>query len=388
MNTAAISGINKRASARPFSMRIFQPSAIESVSAIWQELERRYGDGGLTCSWDWNESWLNSYGDIVPHRFAVGYHGGRPIGVALLTQRYSRRRGPISVKAVHIGTSGEPEGKTVRVEYNRILGEPRHRMAFARELLRVAGSSQLRCNELYLDGFSPEEMSAFEDEHSSMVVERHVSYVAELRLIADNGQSVLDALRRHTASKIKRSIQRLEELHVPIAVDWATSLDEAHEIFDELSALHNVRWNSCGQPGAFSSARFSQFHRDLIDRLFPAGRILIARVRAGETTVGCDYGMIEHGRVLSYQWGLAKFDDPRLSPGLVTGALIMQAAMERGPSEYDWLAGDVLYKRELSTGSRELIWAKQLRGVYVHVLDAAARTVRAARRGLSGRPVR
>jgi CelD/BcsL family acetyltransferase involved in cellulose biosynthesis len=220
-----------------------------------------------------------------------------------------------------------------------------------------------------------------------MLIERRVSYVAELRQIAARGQTVLEALRRHTASKIRRTARRLEEAHGPISVQWASTLEEAHDIFEEMCALHNARWASRGLHGAFASERFSRFHRDLIDRLFAGGQILLARVKAGDTTVGCDYGMIEHGRVLSYQWGIATFEDSRLSPGLLTGATIMQAAMERGLVEYDWLAGDVLYKRELSTSSRELLWARHTEGLYIHMLDAAARTARVARHTIRKRPI-
>jgi CelD/BcsL family acetyltransferase involved in cellulose biosynthesis len=288
--------------------------------------------------------------------------------------------------AVHIGTSGEPDSETVRVEYNRLLVDPRHRVAFARELLHLAGRPPFRSRQTFLDGFSPEELHAFVASEPSMLLERKVSYVTELRKIGDEGQTVLDALRRHTASKIRRTARRLEEAHGPITVQWASTIEEAHEIFDELCALHSTRWASRGLPGAFASERFSRFHRGLIDRLFAQGRILLARVRAGDKTIGCDYGMIEHGRVLSYQWGIAKFDDSRLSPGLLTGASIMQAALDRGLAEYDWLAGDVLYKRELSTSARELIWARHTSGFYIQMLDAAAKTAKVAHRTIRKRP--
>jgi CelD/BcsL family acetyltransferase involved in cellulose biosynthesis len=71
---------------------------------------------------------------------------------------------------------------------------------------------------------------------------------------------------------------------------------------------------------------------------------------------------------------------------LLTGASIMQAALDRGLAEYDWLAGDVLYKRELSTSARELIWARHTSGFYIQMLDAAAKTAKVAHRTIRKRP--
>jgi len=48
---------------------------------------------------------------------------------------------------------------------------------------------------------------------------------------------------------------------------------------------------------------------------------------------------------------------------------VMQEALERGLDEYDWLAGDVLYKRQLSTTTRELIWGELPHGLRGHLIE-------------------
>lgn len=388
MNPALSTRIGEGAVPASMEVKAFAAGDHETVAAIWKEIERLYGGNALTCSWDWTEAWLHAYGASIDHRFVVGYSGRHPVGIAMLTRSNCRRRGPIPIHAVHLGTAGEQYDETVRVEYNRILVDPRHRNAFAGQLLRAAGRFGFRCNEVLLDGFSSDELAAFLSVAPDLQLERHVSYVTELRQIAEQGKTVQDALRRHTAAKIRRTIRRLEETHGPLTVEWAETLEEADDIFAELRMMHSARWEADGQPGVFANERFTAFHAELVRRLFPAGKILLARVRAGETTIGCDYGFIEQGRVLAYQWSIAQFDDSRLSPGLVTGAVIMQAALERGLSEYDWLAGDVLYKRELSTGARELIWARQPKGVAIHLIDGASHLRRIARARLNRRATR
>lgn len=363
----------------PLETSVLAAERVQEASEIWQRLELAHGGGGLTSGWTWTSAWLRHYGDIVAHRFVVAECEGEPVGIALLTRGTAFKRGPITVRSIHIGTAGEPNDSTVRVEYNRLLVDPRHRVDFAALLLRSAGRVGFACDELWLDGFAPDELSAFVVAEPALELDRAVCHVADLRPVAASNSHILDHLRRHTASKIRRSMRRIEESLGPISVEWATSMDQAREMFAELCALHQERWQRDGQPGVFHSERFTGFHRDLIDELFGQGRIVLARVHAGSETLGCDYGFIEHGRVLSYQWGIRQFEDSRLSPGLVVGASIMQEAAMRGLVEYDWLAGDVLYKKELSTTTRELVWAHHSRGSRMRALDAAVRIRQFAR---------
>jgi CelD/BcsL family acetyltransferase involved in cellulose biosynthesis len=386
MNPALPTRIGERVHSASLEIKTYAAGDYETVAEIWKELEGLFGGGALTCSWDWTDAWLQAYGSTVEHGFVVGCVSGRPVGIAMLTRSNCRRRGPVPINAVHVGTAGEQFDETVRVEYNRILVDPSHRRPFSRQLLRSAGRFGFYCNEVLLDGFSADELSDFIAVEPDLRLERHICYVTDLRHIAEAGVRVQDALRRHTAAKIRRSIRRLEEDFGPITVEWAETAEEAAAIFAELREMHAARWRAEGQTGVFANERFNAFHSELIRRLMPARRILLARVRAGEKTIGCDYGFIERGRVLSYQWGISRFDDSRLSPGLVTGAVIMQAAMERGLAEYDWLAGDVLYKKELSTTASELIWARQPKGVAIHVLDGAVRVKRMAGERLNHRP--
>ncbi len=360
-------------------VRMLTPADPASIAPVWQEVEQRVGTGSLANSWAWTETWLRHYGDLVPHRFVVGDRGN-PCAIALVTEGVGQYRGPFPIRTVHLGTSGEPDGETVRVEYNRLLVAPRDRGAFSQGILHAIGDSDLHWDELRLDGFPAEEVDPLIALDLNFVPDERVCHVADLRAIRQSGGTVLGALSSNTASKIRRSIRRLEEEHGPIRVEWAETREQAESIFEKMMALHAARWEAAGQTGTFASPRFAGFHRDVVARLFAGGGILLARVIAGDCTIGCDYSFVEHNRVLGYQWGLKQFEDRRLSPGIVTGAVVMQAALERGLDEYDWLAGDVLYKRQLATTTRQLVWASAARGARIHFIYELAKANRLAKR--------
>src|SRR5215467_3392459 len=113
------------------------PASEQSEAASrWQELERSIRNTGLTNSWPWIKVWLDNYGDTVQPTFAFGKKGHQAIGAVLITKATHRIRG-IPIPSVHLGTTGEPEKETTRVEYNRLLVAPEHLHAFATGLIHT-----------------------------------------------------------------------------------------------------------------------------------------------------------------------------------------------------------------------------------------------------------
>src|SRR5438067_12479874 len=104
---------------------------VEAASK-WQDLEQRMRNTGLTNSWPWIKTWLDNYNDILQPTFAFGKQDNQPIGAALITKATYRIRDiPLpSVPTVYLGTAGEPDKETTRVEYNRLLVAPENLDAF------------------------------------------------------------------------------------------------------------------------------------------------------------------------------------------------------------------------------------------------------------------
>jgi len=365
------------------AIRWLPSSERASAARIWTTLERRLGGSELACSWDWTEVWLAHYGGLVPHRYAVGEVGGRPCGVVLVTQGVGQRYGPFRVRSVHLGTAGEPPGHGVAVEYNRTLVECDHRQAFATALI-----GELRrdpeWHEFVLDGFEPCAAEPFLRAEPLLKPRAEVCPVAELRRAEAADGDVLQMLSSATRRKVRRSLDALGQ----VQTEWADTPEHALDILQELESLHQRRWVSAGEPGVFSSRVFAGFHRDLVRRLVPRDSVILFRVRSQSGTVGCLYHLVEHRRVLFYQSGLASYDDRRISPGFVAFTLCMQECLERGYEEYDFLAEESRYKRELSTTTRELVWATGRRPALRWKLVQRLAAVKRRTRSLATRPKR
>ncbi|HSI79459.1 MAG TPA: GNAT family N-acetyltransferase [Solirubrobacterales bacterium] len=345
---------------------------------IWVDLEGRFGQRVLACSWDWTRSWLEHYGDVVPHRFAIGTIAGDPRGIALVTEGVGTKRGPFSVRRVHLGTAGEPPGEGVFVEYNGVLVANDDRVDFAAALMREL-RGEPGWHEVVLDGFEPDAAEPFLAAEPRFDIERLPCPTMDLEEVRSSHGDVMGAFNRATRWKVRRSLRGLGD----VAGEWAETPDHAFEILDELIELHQARWTAIGQPGAFASQRFVEFHRTLISTLLPQGRIVLFRVRAASGTVGCLYGFVDRSRLLHYQSGLATYSDRQIRPIFVVCALCMQECLDRGLTEFDFMVGDSPHKGQLSTTSRELVWATRrrpaLRWRVMDALAAGRRRLRALR---------
>ena len=325
----------------------------EEIAPIWQRLESRLHCTGLANSWAWTDCWLSAFGATIPHWFVVAEREGQAIGVALLTRGRKQRRGPLPVRTVHIGTAGEEPGQGVWVEYNRLLVAPGDRAAFLSLLLAAPGVKPWTADVLALDGFDPDELPA--NIRAGIREREETCYVTKL----DRSPTVLESFDGDTRRKLRKNVKRFGAAFGDLATEWIESRERAREVMRELVEHHQARWTSAGKPGAFATNRFQQFHDALVDRLLPDKRIVLARVTAGAELVGIFYGFTEGDVIYHYQWGLPRFDDNSLSPGFVTGFLVMEEARERGFTELNWLAGDSRYKRDLSNATRSLVWGEK-----------------------------
>ncbi|MCW2951953.1 MAG: hypothetical protein JWQ48_1123 [Conexibacter sp.] len=351
----------------PMVVRMLPSRERDEARRLWLALEAEIAEPALSCSWVWTGTWLEHYGDVVAHRFLIAERSSRPCGIALVTEAPPRLMRP---RAWHLGTAGEPPGSTVFVERNRLLVGDGERAGFAAALIEAL-EAEPGWDRLRLDGLHAEDSAALLAACPAAVPRTLESPVADLLA----GDDVLAGLSGSRRQRVRRTLKAFGELEH----DWAATVGDANAILDELIVLHQQRWQEAGAPGAFASPRFVAFHRALIARLVPEGRAALVRVRRGEETVGCLYGLLDGRRMLFYQSGLRLYEDNRLRAGTAAHVEFMRACRARGVAEYDFLAPAARYKEELATRSDQLVWAEVARPTWRTRLAGAIRGVRGTR---------
>ena len=339
----------------PLRVELLPGAERDAAADAWAAIEVGAPEAPLVTRWAWTDTWLRHYGDSLPHRFAVVRRDERPCAAALLVNGRARRS-RITLRTLHLGTAGGPQAEEVAVERNGLCCGDADLIGAARALLgRLRGERGF--SELRLDGMRPDHYAACAAAEPTLQARREPSPIADLAAARATGEPVLATLPGKTAYHVRRSLRHYGE----VRCEWARTPEEAHDVFDELVALHGARWHAAGQPGAFASPRRLGFARELIDRLLGSDEIQLFRVRAADATIGCLYNVRDGADMLFWQGGLAAAPDNRCKPGYVTHVHCMQAGADAGLDTYDLLCGEGRYKRALSTGERELVWARGMR---------------------------
>src|SRR5207244_10760014 len=123
----------------------------------------------------------------------------------------------------------------------------------------------------------------------------------------------------------------------------AHSSAEWARCFEILVDLHRRRWNGKGQPGAFASAPFRAFHRELSERWSATGLASLSWLELDDKPLAVEYRLHGDGVMYAYQSGM---DTGRLDlrPGELANMAAVRNAIEHGPHAYDFLRGDEEYK--------------------------------------------
>ena len=364
----------------PLVLEWHEAAELTEVLARWRELYDTLQRGqALSCSPEWVTTWLEQYGSRIPYRFVSGRDAdGRLRAMTLLTEGIDQYDGPFPLRTLHLGTAGEPAEDSVCVEYNSVLADPPWHAAFLRDLL-AAVTADSSWDELRFDGFALDDFAIAEKAIHRLRLRSDVrtvdSWYFDLDTTRAEGLSVIDALGYSTRKHLRRNLRWYGEAGGEPVGQWAETVEEAEDIFNELIALHQARWNSAGKPGSYASAPFTNFHRELLRKLVPEGRMVLYRVTCGDETVGCVQLLVDGRRVLSYQSGFAPYADRR-SPGLVVDALCIEECLQRGYAAYDFLGGESEHKQKLSTDRRSLVWARLKRSRLKYVVARAGRLLK------------
>jgi CelD/BcsL family acetyltransferase involved in cellulose biosynthesis len=151
-------------------------------------------------------------------------------------------------------------------------------------------------------------------------------------------------------SKLRRLGRRLAERG---AVEWLEHTEPLDVLrpYDDLVALHALRFEDRGDESAFLDPRAQRFHRTVLTRMATRGWVRLFEVRVEGKTIASLLGYHTTGKFAFYQAGM----DPEwseLRPGQLLMSRTIERAIERGCDEYDFLRGAEDYKK---------MWADKVR---------------------------
>jgi CelD/BcsL family acetyltransferase involved in cellulose biosynthesis len=330
---------------------------IDELRPLWIELQSR-SNTSFFVSWGWIESWLLWLPRACAAELIEVHDADSRIALAIFVRsKQTRARGLIRTRSLHLHATGNARLDELTIEYNGLLAQRRCEAESANAIAAFLCSNDRHWDEVFFDGIDPSFLPVLPNPDNARLVNREVPvYLVELQAARQSKNGYLGLIGSNTRYQIKSSLRHFEK-QGPIDIVAANSVAQALEFLTALKVLQAPRWNERGRESSFEIIEFEQFHRTLITRQFESGCIQILKITVGTQVLGYLYNFVHHGTVLHYQVGIdyQRFGG-HYSPGLVANRLAIELNSRAGHHRYNFLAGDVLYKRRLSTHSERLVW--------------------------------
>ena len=363
--------------------RIGDPARFEALREEWTALLAASSADGIFLTWEWLWTWWRHFGRGRRLALLTVRREGELIAVAPLALGMRRTHRLVPFRALEFLGTG-----SVGSDYLDIAARRGDEVEALNAVARHLGGQPFAL-ELRQLGWPSRTASALGErlaQHGWSCAERRDDVCPYIDLAGHSWSSYLGSLDGHHRNSFKRRLKHLMTTF-DMRLEHVSTEEGRSAALTTIIDLHQRRWRERGGSTAFDDPALVAFHEEFTRRAAERGWLRLLVMRLGGAPAAAVYGLRYGGTHYFYQTGF----DPqfaRLGVGQVVVGLSIQAAIEDGAREYDFLHGDERYKFDWAHQARAL---GRLQG-YPHtvrgelhrastVLERVARTT--ARRALS-----
>jgi CelD/BcsL family acetyltransferase involved in cellulose biosynthesis len=315
---------------------------LAAAEATWRAFEAE-ADCTAFQTFDWHDAWQQTIGDRNRARPAIveGRNGGRLLFIMPLAVEH----GMLARRLVWHASD--------LCDYNQPLLAPdffervpaRRFVALWDEIgAAIRSRHSLRYDVVILEGM-PESIGEHDNPFRQLRVTPHSSSAYMMRIAGDWETFYRDkrssATRRHDRSKRKR----LAESGGVSFMTAATACD-AEITLDAFFAQKAASFATRGVPNFLARPGTRDFYRAVASDSSLSGVVHVSRLQVGALSAAANLGMVFRSR---YYHILASYDGgpiSRFGPGTAHLHALIDYALQRGCTEFDFTVGDEPYKRD------------------------------------------
>lgn len=338
--------------------KITTRAGFDRLEPVWNSLLAESAGDRVTLTWEWLSAWWDVFGAERELCLLLVRDGEELIGIAPLQKRVVRHYGLLPYRRLEFLASGEAAEDGICSDYlDFIIRRGREAEALtgifaylrARQdewdemlLVEIPAASP---NLPHLRRLGQLESAGWE------TLSREASYYLPLPRAWASLQA---SLRPKFQKNLRRDRRRAERSGRELLI--IDSLPDFAANFALLVRLHQACWMARGERGAFASQRFSRFHRLLAPQLLRKGWLKLFVLKLQAEPVAALYAFTYKGKMDYYQSGYAQPAGPLASPGTLIQSYAIEAAIESGCYEFDFLKGDQQgYKVKWGAQTRDVV---------------------------------
>ena len=317
---------------------------ISVIESNWKEVHSRSDAKCPLLSWAWMSELLSMAN--TNYVFVSVHKGEIPIGVGII---FLKRHGLKTVG--YLNRTGNIKLDQPWIEYNDFLVDSTFENE-ARTSLIAHCFDTLSCDELVVGASLKATLASFSLYFKKTRVEWYSqTYQVDLTNFANKAE-FLSSLSSNTRYQIHRAVREYNKSGAPL-VEKATTTEQALAWLSDAAPHHIARWGDTRVGSGFENPHFVNFHKGLINSLFPKGKVDLLKISFGGQNIAYLYNFIVDkcayfylsANIYSNSMASAK----HTKPGLVAHALAIEHYIKQGFHTYDFMGGESQYKRSFAT---------------------------------------
>jgi len=315
---------------------------LAAVEATWRAFETE-ADCTAFQTFAWHDAWQRTIGDRSRARPAIveGRDGGRLLFIMPLAVE----PGVLARRLVwHASDLCDYNQPLLAADFFERVPAGRFAALWEEIGASIRSRHSLRYDVVILEGM-PESIGGHDNPFRQLRVTPHSSSAYMMRIAGDWETFYRDkrssATRRHDRSKRKR----LAESGAVSFITAATACD-AEITLDAFFAQKAASFATRGVPNFLARPGTRDFYRAVASDPSLSGVVHVSRLQVGGIAAAANLGMVFRGR---YYHILASYDGgpiSRFGPGTAHLHALIDYALQRGCSEFDFTVGDEPYKRD------------------------------------------
>jgi CelD/BcsL family acetyltransferase involved in cellulose biosynthesis len=305
----------------------------------WNSLLQVSRSNSYFLTWEWLWLWWDSYKEDASQLYILTiYLEGKLIGIAPLYVNYNCKIGPLSARRLmFLGTRED----AAQSEYMDIIMDAEH----AKEI--IAGIMHCLSNENAFDDILLEKID--ESSPSISLLRKAGADAGYLYRIQDRLESPLiklpatyDDFIGRVSSRVRHTIRnnhkKMQKKYATVSYRKTGNEAELEYDLEELTRLHQLRWQSRNLPGSFSRSNYRTFHKSVMKEMLKRGNLELWFMSVDGKAIAALYNINYNNRIYNYQAGTDIEFDPTIAPGVLLHHHCISEAIGMGLNEYDFLA--------------------------------------------------
>ena len=325
-------------------------SDLEPFARDWNRFLQASSADCVFLTWEWISRWWDVYGGQFSLNVLLAWRAEQLVGIApLMIGRHARFGSAGPRVLMMIGQGGD-----TLAERFAFISEPNDEgeiaKCFVQHLLGPAARSwDMMLFERMLD--SPGKDRLVEAlEESRLEVELPAEHLAPYADLPGDMEAFLASRSSNFRSQYRSSCRKLEQLG-EVRLRYAGTDIPIPKAIEVLARLHRERFEK--QSASFRSEAYIRFHTRLAESFFERGWLWLVVLELAGEPIAARYDYVYSNKVWCMQGGW----DPRygaIRPGMILTGGVIQWAIGRGLTEYDFLCGEEKYKDRWSNAQRRM----------------------------------